>query len=182
MRVRKDKYNKNESNAWALINDQCAPELKNKLEGTVDYITCKNKNDVVSLLSMIRGYCCQFDTLNDEYMSIVGKIWVWAFINAIANLVDVVVSKITCGGRCGSDILLKWCGSILDELTPPSTAMTAPAADCRASTSRKLRLSVYANIFFSNIRSSPSPACRHPRKCRSSSKAGWAHTTCSTTA
>ena len=50
---RKDKYNENESNVWALIYDQCAPELKNKLEGTVDYITCKNKNDVVSLLSMI---------------------------------------------------------------------------------------------------------------------------------
>ena len=74
MRVRKDKYNENESNAWALIYGQCAPELKNKLEGTVDYNTCKNTNDVVSLLSMIRGYCCQFDTLNDEYMSIVGAI------------------------------------------------------------------------------------------------------------
>jgi len=74
LRVRKDQYNENESNAWALIYDQCAPDLKNKLEGTVDYITCKNKNDVVSLLSMIRGYCCQFDTLNDEYMSIVGAI------------------------------------------------------------------------------------------------------------
>jgi hypothetical protein len=24
---------------------------------------------VVLLLSMIRGYCCQVDTLNDEYMS-----------------------------------------------------------------------------------------------------------------
>ncbi len=74
MRVRKDKYNKNNSNVWALIYDQCAPELKNKLKGTVDYNACKNKNDVVLLLSMIRGYCCQFDTLNNEYMSIVGAI------------------------------------------------------------------------------------------------------------
>ncbi len=74
MRMRKDKYNENESNAWALIYGQCAPELKNKLEGTADYNTCKNTNDVMSLLSMIRGYCCQFDTLNDEYMSIVGAI------------------------------------------------------------------------------------------------------------
>ena len=40
MRVRKDKYNENESNAWALIYDQCAPKLKNKLEGTVDYNAC----------------------------------------------------------------------------------------------------------------------------------------------
>ena len=37
IRVRKDKYNKNESNAWVLIYDQCAPKLKNKLEGTVNY-------------------------------------------------------------------------------------------------------------------------------------------------
>jgi hypothetical protein len=71
MMVRKDKYNENKSNAWALIYNQCTPELKNKLEGTVNYIACKNKNDVVLLLSMIRGYCCQFDTLNNEYMSIV---------------------------------------------------------------------------------------------------------------
>ena len=54
MRVRKDKNSKNKSNAcWALIYDQCAPILINKLEGTVDYIVCKNANDVVSLLSMI---------------------------------------------------------------------------------------------------------------------------------
>jgi len=74
MQVRKDTYNENESNAWALIYDQCTPELKNKLEGTVDYSACKNTNDVVLLLSMKRGYCCQFDTLNDIYMSIVGAI------------------------------------------------------------------------------------------------------------
>ncbi len=51
--VRKDTYNENKLNARALIYGQCAPELKNKLEGTVDYNTCKNTNDVVLLLSMI---------------------------------------------------------------------------------------------------------------------------------
>ena len=50
MRVRKVKYNENKSNAWVLIYDQCAPELKNKLQGKVDYNECKNKNDVVLLL------------------------------------------------------------------------------------------------------------------------------------
>jgi hypothetical protein len=79
MRVRKDEYNEKESNAWALIYSQCAPELKNKLEGMVDYNACKNTNDVVSLLSMIRGNCCQFDTLNDEYMCM----WI---VGAIKNL------------------------------------------------------------------------------------------------
>jgi hypothetical protein len=74
MRARKDKYSENELNAWVLIYDQCAPELKNKLEGTANYNVSKKTNDMVLLLSMIRGYCCQFDTLNDEYMAIVGAI------------------------------------------------------------------------------------------------------------
>jgi hypothetical protein len=34
MKSRMDKYKGNESNAWALIYDQCSPELKNKLKGT----------------------------------------------------------------------------------------------------------------------------------------------------
>ncbi len=74
MRVMKDKYSKNKSNAWALIYDQCAPKLKIKLEGMVDYDGCKKTNDVVLLLSMMQGYCCQFDILNDEHMLIVGAI------------------------------------------------------------------------------------------------------------
>jgi len=66
-----DKYNDNESNAWALIYDQCSPKLKNKLEGTNGYDNAKSSNDIIKLFMMIRGYCCQFDTLNDEYMLIV---------------------------------------------------------------------------------------------------------------
>ncbi len=57
-----------------MIYDQCSPELKNKLKGTSRYDASKKDNDVVALLMMIRSYCCQFNTLNDEYMSIVGGI------------------------------------------------------------------------------------------------------------
>jgi hypothetical protein len=64
----------NESNAWALIYDQCTPELKNKLNGTNGFGKAKEDNNVVKLLIMIRSYCCQFDSLNDEYMSIVGAL------------------------------------------------------------------------------------------------------------
>ena len=70
----KNKYNENKLNAWVLIYGQCTPKLKNKLEGTVNNNACKNTNDTVLLLSMIQGYCCQFDSLNDEYMSIVGAV------------------------------------------------------------------------------------------------------------
>ena len=71
MKYRKDKYKDNESNAWALVYGQCSPELKNKLEGTSRYDKAKADNNVVKLLFMIRGYCSQFDTLNNKYMSIV---------------------------------------------------------------------------------------------------------------
>ncbi len=33
--------------------------------------------------------------------------WVWAFIDAIAELFDNVVSKITCGDRCENGIVQK---------------------------------------------------------------------------
>ncbi len=49
----------------------CLRELKNKLEGTQDYDTAKSGNDVAKLLMMIRGYCCQFELLSNEYMGIV---------------------------------------------------------------------------------------------------------------
>jgi hypothetical protein len=74
MKSRMDKYKGNESNAWALIYDQCSPELKNKLEGTEGYDGTKNANDMAKLLTMIRGYCCQFDLLSNEYMAIVAAI------------------------------------------------------------------------------------------------------------
>jgi hypothetical protein len=67
----KDKYNNNTFNAWALIHNQFSSELKNKLEGTDGYKKTKRNRDVIKLLTMIRGYCCQFDTLNDEYILIV---------------------------------------------------------------------------------------------------------------
>jgi hypothetical protein len=72
MRVRKDRYRDNELNAWALIYDQCSPELKNKLEGAEGYEKAKETNNIIQLLKMIRNYCCQFNTLNNEYVSIVG--------------------------------------------------------------------------------------------------------------
>jgi hypothetical protein len=72
---RKERYKENKLNAWVLIYDQCSPELKNKLEGTSGYDGSKKDNYyVLALLMIIRRYCCQFNTLNDEYMLIVGAI------------------------------------------------------------------------------------------------------------
>ncbi len=53
MKSRMGKYMDNESNAWALINDQCLLELKNKLEGTDGYNGAKSTNNVAKLLTII---------------------------------------------------------------------------------------------------------------------------------
>jgi hypothetical protein len=71
---KKEKYKENKSKAWALIYDQSSPELKNKLKGTSGYDASKKDTDGMALLTMIMSYCCQFDTLNDKCMSIVGAI------------------------------------------------------------------------------------------------------------
>jgi len=72
IRSKETKYLENEANAWALIWNQCSHELRTKLEGTSGFTASKSNNDVVSLLGMIRAYCCQFDALNDQYVAIVG--------------------------------------------------------------------------------------------------------------
>ncbi len=56
MRVRKDRYRDNELNAWALIYNQCSPELKNKLEGAEGYDKAKKTNAIIQLLKMICNY------------------------------------------------------------------------------------------------------------------------------
>ena len=55
MKYQKNKYNDNESNAWALNYDPCSPALKNKLKGTSRYDKAKAGNDVINLLTIIRG-------------------------------------------------------------------------------------------------------------------------------
>jgi hypothetical protein len=65
MKLRMDKYKGNESNAWALLYDQCSSEQDN-LKGMQDYNTAKIGNNVAKLLTMIHeSYCCQFDLLSN---------------------------------------------------------------------------------------------------------------------
>jgi hypothetical protein len=74
MKSRMDKYRDNESNAWALIYNQCLPKLENKLNATDGYSGAKSTNNVAKLLTMIQGYSCQFDILNNKYMATVAAI------------------------------------------------------------------------------------------------------------
>ncbi len=53
MKLRMDKYRDTKLNAWALIYDQCSPELKNKLKATDGYSGAKSTNNVAKLFTMI---------------------------------------------------------------------------------------------------------------------------------
>jgi hypothetical protein len=74
VKTRQQKYQENKANVWALVYNQCSNEMRVKLNGTSGYKQLKKDNDVIALLAMVRGYCCQFDALNDEYVGLVGAI------------------------------------------------------------------------------------------------------------
>ncbi len=46
---------------YALILDQCSPELKSKIKGVDLYIQADCNQDMVQLLLIIRGYCYRFN-------------------------------------------------------------------------------------------------------------------------
>ena len=46
--------------AYALVMGQCSPDLVGKIRGGTTYTTVNGSQDVVELLRLIRGYCCDF--------------------------------------------------------------------------------------------------------------------------
>ncbi len=48
--------------------------MKVKFNGTSGCEQSKKDNDMIALLAMIGGYCCQFDALNNKYLGLVGAI------------------------------------------------------------------------------------------------------------
>jgi len=72
LKTREQKYKENKANTWALVYNQCSSKMKVKLNETSEYEQLKNDNDVIAHLTMIQGYCCKFNALNNEYMGLVG--------------------------------------------------------------------------------------------------------------
>ena len=46
--------------AYALVMGQCPPDLVSKIRGASTYATVNASQDVIELLRLIRGYCCDF--------------------------------------------------------------------------------------------------------------------------
>lgn len=60
-------FTAHKSNAWGLIYGQCSPALRNQLEGTTGFQTCKSANNVVSLLQIIESLCAHIDHKKQSY-------------------------------------------------------------------------------------------------------------------
>ena len=46
--------------AYALVMGQCSPDLVSKIRGASTYASVNASQDVIELLRLIRGYCCDF--------------------------------------------------------------------------------------------------------------------------
>jgi hypothetical protein len=55
------KANDNKNRAYALVLGQCSPELTSKVKASNKFASASNDQDVVELLKIIRGLCCDFD-------------------------------------------------------------------------------------------------------------------------
>ena len=108
--------------------------------------------------------------------------WVWAFIDAVANLDDVVVSNHSV--RTSAEVILA--ENVVGQLRSSKTDVDgddgSPRCSRRAHSNKHSNEDVYALIFFFQHPVLTSPADAPPRKRRSTLRADWARTTCSTTA
>jgi hypothetical protein len=51
----------NKKRTYALVMGQCSPKLESKIQGSTGYKAANKDQDVVALLLIICGHCCQFD-------------------------------------------------------------------------------------------------------------------------
>ncbi len=54
-------FPENKKRAYALFLRQCSSEFDSKIKGSDAYVQANADQDVVQLLVIIRGYCCQFE-------------------------------------------------------------------------------------------------------------------------
>jgi hypothetical protein len=51
----------NKKRAYTLVMGQCSSKLESKIQGSAGYKAVDKDQDVVALLLIIRGHCCQFN-------------------------------------------------------------------------------------------------------------------------
>ena len=57
--------------AYTIIFHQCSPALKTELEGTDKFAAIRASQDVISVLGLIKGFCCSFDIKTQGMMATV---------------------------------------------------------------------------------------------------------------
>ena len=69
---------------FPIIYDQCLPLLRSQLEEGEAFKERCEKNDIVELLKLIRGFCCKHDQNNNKYYIVINSLCA-LFINFQKN-------------------------------------------------------------------------------------------------
>ena len=60
--------------AYPVVVGQCSPALRAQLEGTRGYKIVNSNQDMVQLLKLINGLCCQHDQNNNKTYAVVSSL------------------------------------------------------------------------------------------------------------
>ena len=59
---------------FPIVVGQCSPSLRSQLEGTPNFLEIYKKNNIVWLLKIIRGFCCNHDQNNDNVCAVMNSL------------------------------------------------------------------------------------------------------------
>ena len=110
----KKKYELEENNkkAYALVYSQCSPKLISKIQGSSMWEEADKEQDVVKLMVIIQGFCCEFDEHQQSVWGLVAaKLRVSTYYQTngqsndeyCKNLMAMVKTVETFGGAYGNE-------------------------------------------------------------------------------
>ena len=73
-----------EKRVFPSILDQCSPSPRSQLEGAETFEATQEKNDIIELLELIRGFSCKHDQNNDKFYAVFNSLQA-LFINFQKN-------------------------------------------------------------------------------------------------
>ena len=68
-------FTEKEKQVFPIILDQCSPSLKLQLEGAKHFQETCEKNNIMELRKLVRGFCCKHNQNNDNFYAVFSKKW-----------------------------------------------------------------------------------------------------------
>ena len=71
---RQAEFEEKEKRVFPVVFGQCSPSLGLQVEGIKSFEKICKENDVVELLKLIRGFCCQHVQNNDKIVAVLNSL------------------------------------------------------------------------------------------------------------